>query len=110
MAMLVMTIGLLGLLQSVNVAYEHNLRTKLREEALVVAEEQMYVLRGMPLSSSTPYLNRSTAVKVVAGAAKKFTITRECQPMTATKRLKVTVAWQFKDLSNTHSIYTLMNR
>jgi type IV pilus assembly protein PilV len=109
MAMLIMTVGLLGLLQSMNVAYEHSVRNRLREEALLLGEEQMGVLRRMSLSGDTPYRNISSAVKIVAGGAKKFTITRESQPMRTTRRLKVTVGWNFKNLSTSHSIYSLIN-
>jgi type IV pilus assembly protein PilV len=108
MAMLIMTVGLLGLLQSVNVAYEHNTRNRLREEAVLVGEEQMNLLRGMSFGS-TPYLNTTTATKVMAGTAKKFSVTRQCQPMGATNRLKISVSWSFKNVSTTHAIYTLKN-
>jgi type IV pilus assembly protein PilV len=107
MAMLVMTVGLLGLLQSINVAYEHNLRNKLREEALLVGEEQMNVLRRSPTASAISFQSVTTVVRGIAGANKKFTVTRECQPMSSTQRLKVTVVWSFKNVSTTHAIYTL---
>jgi type IV pilus assembly protein PilV len=109
MAMLVMTVGLLGLLQSINVAYEHNLRNKLREEALLVAEEQMNVLRRGSTSRGAFYQNVTTIVRGMSGIDKKFTVTRECQPMTSTQRLKVKVVWSFRNVSTTHAIYSLKN-
>ena len=118
MAMLVMTVGLLGLLQSVMVAYEHNIRNRLREEALLVGEEQMNGLRGRVQDTSTPFLTTTTAVKVILGANKKFFVTREYlpigvtvdQPMGSADRLKVTVGWSFKNVSSTHVTYTLKSR
>jgi type IV pilus assembly protein PilV len=107
MAMLVMTVGLLGLLQSVNVAYEHNLRNRLREQALVVGEEQMNLLRSRSLPVDTPYLNRTTVVRVLPGLQKSFTVTSESEPMSTTQRLKVTVRWGFKNLSTTHVVFSL---
>jgi type IV pilus assembly protein PilV len=109
-AMLIMTVGLLGLLQSVMVAYEHNTRNKMREEALLVGEEQMNDLRGQSHDISTAYLNTTTAVRVVLGVNKKFSVTRQCQPMGTTNRLNVAVRWSFKNVSATHVIYTLKNR
>jgi len=109
MAMLVMTVGLLGLLQAINVAYEHNLRNKLREEALLVGEEQMNVLRRSSLPGGTFYQNVTTVVRGISGVTKKFTVTRECQSMSSTQRLKVTVVWSFKNISTTHAVYTLKN-
>ena len=109
MALLVMTVGLLGLLQSVNVAYEHNTRNRLREEALLVAEEQMNLFRRMTSNAGSAYSNRVSVVRVVAGRDKKFRVLRENLPMSSTRRLTVTVGWSFKNLSTTHTIYTLKN-
>jgi type IV pilus assembly protein PilV len=106
MATLVLTVGLLGLLQSVNVAFEHNVRNRLRETAVLVAEEQMNAFRRMT-SSTGSYANRMTVSRIVAGVGKSFTVTRESRPMQDTRRLKVTLAWSFKNLSTSHSIYTM---
>ena len=107
MAMLIMMVGLLGLLQSVNVAYEHNVRNRLREEALLVGEEQMNIFRSLTTNSSLAYSNSLIAVRTVAGINKNFSITRENQPMSSTRRLKVTVGWSFRKVSTSHAIYTL---
>ena len=107
MAMLIMTVGLLGLLQSVNVAFEHNTRNRLREEALVVGEEQMHNLRQM--ITNAIFNPETTAVREVAGIRKSFQVTRENQLMSNTRRLRVRVAWSFRNLSTTHEIYTLKN-
>ncbi len=106
MAMLIMTVGLLGLLQSVNVAYEHNTRNRLREEALLIGEEQMHILRSMA-ANATIFNPETTAVKDISGISKTFHVTRENQPMSSIRRLRVRVAWSFKNLSSTHEIYTL---
>ena len=110
MAMLIMTVGLLGLLQSVNVAYEHATRKKLRDEALLVGEEQMNLLKRMNFDSSTPYRNVTSPNRMIGGVAKRFTVTRECLALGNTNRLRVTVGWSFRNLSSSHSIYTLKNR
>ena len=111
-AMLIMTVGLLGLLQSVMMAYEHNTRNKLREEALLVGEEQMNGLRGrvQDTINPPPFLTTTTAVKLILGVNKKFSVIREYQPMGTANRLKVTVHWSFKNVSSTHVTYTLKSR
>src|SRR5512136_2934964 len=40
-AMVITLVGLLGLLQAINVAMEHNLKNQLRDEAVLVAEQWM---------------------------------------------------------------------
>jgi type IV pilus assembly protein PilV len=109
MAMLVMTVGLLGLLQSVNVAFEHNTRNRLRQEALLVGEEQMNDLRRTA-NSALSYPNFTCAVRVVAGVNKKFSVIRDCQQMQDSNRLSVRVGWSFKNVSATQVIYTLKRK
>jgi type IV pilus assembly protein PilV len=114
MAMLIMTVGLMGLLQSVIVAYQHNARNRLREEALLVGEEQMSVFmndfrqRTFDRMSSTQVLNLD---RPIAGASKKFRVTKTIQGLGLdSKRLTVAVAWSFQNVSTTHIIYTMKNR
>lgn len=107
MAMLVMTVGLLGLLQSVNIAYEHSLRTRLREQAMLLAEQQMNDLRNRPPSENN-YLSQTTILREIGGVAKPFKVTLASDSMGATtKRLRISVGWSFKNETMTHSIYTL---
>ncbi len=49
-AMLITTVAMLGLLQSVNIMTAHNLRNALREEALVIAERKMSEIRATSVS------------------------------------------------------------
>jgi len=107
MALLVMTVGLLGLLQSVNVAYEHSTRNRLREEALLVGEQQMNMFRIMTANSNVNYSSTETIERIIAGMPKKFSVTRENLLMGGTRRLKVTVGWSFKNVSMMHALYTL---
>lgn len=110
MAMLIMTVGLLGLLQSVNVAYEHNARNIVREAAVLLAEEQMIGLRKRRFQNLTVSNAVSTEARVIGGVNKNFTVTRDCQPMgTQSRRLRVAVTWSFKNLSTLHEICTIKN-
>jgi len=105
-AMLIMTVGLLGLLQSVNLAYEHSQRNRLRELAMLLGEEQMNLMRNRPTPGvSYPY--RATIIRNVGGIDKPFHVTLDSQSMGDTRRLKVSVAWSFKNHTTTHAIYTL---
>lgn len=102
MAMLIMTVGLLGLLQSVSTAYEHTLRNRLREEAVAVAEEQMSNLVNTQDCAPT------TTVRVIGGVDKRFTVIKEAKPLgeqSGSLRLKVAVHWGFKNLTSAHELY-----
>lgn len=112
-ALLILTVGLFGLLQSVNIAYEHNLRRKLRDEAAAIAEEQLNVMRHNPLKPDplrpgavlAPF---TTANRPIGGVAKEFTVSRESDEIGGTSRkLKVEVRWSFKNITAVHEIYTI---
>ncbi len=107
MAMLIMTVGLLGLLQSVGVAYEHNIRNRLREEAVLIAEEKMNDLRN-----NGGFNPVTTVTRVIGGVGKVFVVNKESLQMgTDSYRLKVAVRWTFKNVTALkHEIYTVKNR
>ena len=115
MAMLIMTVGLLGLLQSVNVAYQQSLRDRVRNEAVLLAEEQMHDWRRLAFGDISG--NEKTVVKLVGGVPTLFTVTRSVEEAGAgpslfkpTKKLTVAVQWQIKREASSHEIYTLKNR
>jgi type IV pilus assembly protein PilV len=109
MAMLIMTVGLLGLLQSVNIALEHKNRTRLRDEALVIAEEQMNEWRIKDFekidNEDIPKLERS-----IGGSPKQFAVFKRVTPMGDTKKLRVAVTWEYKQVLNEHEIFTVKNK
>jgi len=103
MAMLVLTVGLLGLLQSVSISYEHNLRNRLREEAVGLAEEQLNAM--LSHGTLTPV---TTARRVIGGVDKQFVVTRRSEAAGGdSDKLTVAVSWGFKNISTTHEIYTI---
>lgn len=110
MAMLIMSVGLLGLLQSVNLAYDYRLRSRLREEALVVAEERMNEWRVMPFDNVTA--RDSVAVtRNVGGGGKSFTVSRQCEQFApGSRRLAVAVRWEYRNESCEHEIFSVRNQ
>lgn len=112
MALLIMTVGLLGLLQSVNVAYQQSLRNRVRDEAVLVAEGQMNDWRRVPFQEISS--DSFSVEKTVAGVPTRFAVRREVQEMgnsaKNTKRLKVAVQWSVRGETTSHEIYTMRNR
>lgn len=108
MAMLIMTVGLLGLLQSVNIAFEHKTRNRLRDEALVIAEEQMNDWRIKEFKDindeDIPKLER-----LIGGNPKHFAVSKRVTEMGNTKKLRVAVTWEYKQVINEHEIFTVKN-
>lgn len=106
-AILILIVGLLGLLQSINLSMDVNLRNHLRDEAVSVGERAMNELRGKGfdnISVASPRYNYATyqVPSKIRGATKSFSVDRNStviheensNPMT--KQLVVVVRWTYK--------------
>lgn len=105
MAVLILMVGMLGLLQAVNLAMEMNLRNQVREEAVYVGERVMNELKGRGFYSiSSNYRNYSTPSRI-RGFTKKYGVERRSSELATenglptTKQLEVTITWSYKGAS-----------
>lgn len=100
-AIVIMMVGMLGLLQSINVATEHNLKNYLRDEAVYVGEKYMNELRGKAFApSNVTYPLISTASKI-RGVNKKLMVETSSTQLAddaigTTNQLQVLVKWTYK--------------
>lgn len=113
-AMVVATVGLLGLLQSVIVAYQHAVKTRYRSEAVQVAEERMHALFGLPFAKIIDINEKVSAeTRMVGGVPWTYTVTSKVQPAgksTAAVKLTVAITWNARGEAASHEIYTLRTR
>ncbi|MBJ6727443.1 type IV pilus modification PilV family protein [Geomesophilobacter sediminis] len=113
-AVVIMMIGLLGMLQSVNVAIDHDLKNKLRDEAVSLAEEQLNHFRMYSTSLATGrYVGGTT--RTIRGIEKPFQVTKDWEPIStpddgSARRLTVTVDWSYKGLHSSHAISSVLRR
>jgi type IV pilus assembly protein PilV len=107
MAMLIMTVGLLGMLQAVNVAYQHNSRNRMREEALLVGEAQINDYRSRKYDAIT-----TAAPSVVIRGNKNFTVTREAteNASRSSKKIMVAIGYSFHNVSTVQVLYTMKSQ
>jgi type IV pilus assembly protein PilV len=111
-AMLITLVGLVGLLQSVNIAMEHNLRNQLRDEAVAVGEKIMSFQMVRPYTqlstSHIPLLNsqlRSGAIQYrMSCNANPSTATSPTPPETL---VTVTVKWNYKGVPYRHQVRSM---
>lgn len=113
-AMAILLIGLLGLLNSVEIAMEHNLKNQMRGEVTRIAEEAMSDMRARPFDSVSATtmviptklrnIQRSYTVKRTIVAIPNPTAT------TTSRQYHVDVKWLYKNVSTTHSIVTVRSR
>lgn len=111
-ATLIMMVGLLALFQTVNLSMYHNLGNIMKNEAVVVADEQMVLQKVKvvdaatfgALASSASSLTRKTR----AGFA-NYSVVSTVTPMsTASKEVSILVSWKYKKQRFTQSLYSLV--
>lgn len=114
MAMLILMVGMLGLLQAINLATEVNIRNQVREEGVSVGERVMNEMRGRGFDNisvaSTPsqlytYATYQVPSKI-RGASRSYSVTRSSRVLSplsptptnppTTKELAVLVTWKYK--------------
>lgn len=118
MAILITIVGLMGLLQSVNLAMEYNLKNQLRDEAVLIGEQQMGALKAM-LFDQIPVTPASSSVKVDSrlrgGFTQFYTVKSESTKWSVpdqpdSKLLIVTVTWTYKGITNTHQVRSVRSQ
>ena len=111
-AVLIMMVGLMGLLQAVNIATAHNLGNLLRNEAISVADEQM-VLTKASVSDLTTFTNLASTSSLMSRKARggfaNYSINRTVTSASAnSKEVAVRVSWRHRGNKNNHLISSLV--
>lgn len=113
-AIFITLVGLLALLQSVNVATEHNLKNHLRDEAVQVGETVMNSMMVRPID--TTFAEYTTVPSRLRSRTGQYTVRRTFTnlPISATspdaKLYTVRVAWAYKNMTSTHEVQTVKAR
>lgn len=108
-AMLITLVGLLGLLQSMNVVTEHTRKNQLRDEAIQIGEEQLNVMRSRSFEDS--FDNFSTLQINSKRSKWNYVVERTREEVTSTsKSLTVNVTWTYKDVPSSHEIVSIQSQ
>jgi type IV pilus assembly protein PilV len=115
-AMVIMMVGILGLLQTVNYAIHHNMNNQLRQEATLLADDLMNREKAKPfdLISTTPapysrtYPNNQ---RIVNGASRNYSVIKTNTELTTqTKTIDLQISWDYKQDHFVHSISSLTSK
>jgi type IV pilus assembly protein PilV len=120
-AMVILMIGLLGMLQGINLAISMNLESVLRNEAVSVADELMMKTRANNYSDvnsiswgamPTEFTNRQIrgVFKHYSVQQNVFTRTSSATSPSRSKEIIVDVRWRYKNKSGTHSVSSVVSK
>lgn len=106
-AMVILMVGMLGLLVSINLALDTNLRNQYRQNAIAVAEQQLTDLKARPFADITG--TRVSGVRVASRSTfKSFSVSRQVVDLAASasksKQISVRVWWRYKGVTYEHQI------
>jgi len=114
-SIVILMVGLLGLLQAVNVSYSHSLQNQLRNEAVIVADDEMakelakgfegvapVIVPGVP---TPPVLRNYTVSRKILSGFKLYSVSRTGSVLDTqnTKQVTLEVRWNYKGVRYTHN-------
>lgn len=114
-AFVILTVGLLGLLQVINVAINQSLATQYRNEAVILADDFMSRERSKSFEnvscSSCPATPHKYSVnRDMRLAFKNYSVTKSVTSMTDTsKEVIINVSWRHKTQRLQHSLSTIIS-
>lgn len=99
-SIVILTVGLLGMFQAVNMAMDVNVKNELRSKSVAVAEAELASLKARPfnaISTGTP----SKSVSVTSGAIfKNISVTKQVTDLSAsdvkTKKVSIRVWYKYR--------------
>ena len=118
-AVLILTVGLFGLLTTLEFSMRYNTSNKMREHSVVLAEQFLAEARSVPLATLAPI--NTTRLVQVAGSQITYTITTTIvqqstwtNPTTGlseplTVRFNITVSWPERGVIKQHGVSTLIS-
>jgi type IV pilus assembly protein PilV len=114
-ALVIISVGLLALLQSVNLSLAENMKTTFRNQALNLADERMSVEKSKPFDniSSTDSGNYNYDMKqmTVNNTFKNYSVTTIGKNLTSnTKSIEIDVVWKYKGERYVHKTSSMVSK
>jgi len=110
-AIVILTVGLLGLLQSVNYAISTNMQTQLRDEGVRLADERMATEKSKVFDAISTN-QRAEKVEVnVMNTFKNYSVVKNTSSVTSnTKNVQIDIIWKYKNQRYNHVISSLVTK
>jgi len=94
-AMLILTVGLLGLFETLSVALRRNVENELRQKAVQIAEDALNTAKAQPFSNTS-----CVSVAMGSGVFKNISVQTDVVDLAAahsrTNQISVRVSWEYR--------------
>lgn len=105
-ALVIMMVGLLGLLQAVNLALNHNLQNDLRNTAVMLGDEKMSDAMKKGYDSLVVGQRQYSTSRRVLNAMKNYSVSTTVAPVSSGKdtsrQVTISVSWRHKNIRYDH--------
>lgn len=118
-SIVILTVGLLGLLQTVNLAMDHNMITQFRNEAVSMADDQMMQAKNLNfdnISSSSAAPKGSVISRDFRNAFKNYSVNKTITTLTLdsegapkSKEIVIIVSWKHKNQRFQHVLSSIVS-
>ena len=113
-AIVILMVGMLGMLQGINIAMSQNVESMMRNEATSLADELMLQKRAKSFTSiSTTTANPAWVLKprYLRGFNKDYSVQQIVSMATATnsKEIVINVTWNYKNKTGSHSVSSIVS-
>lgn len=110
-ALVILSVGLLGLLQTVNYSIETNMTTQLRDEAVRLADERMSAETSRVFDAISTTTSQQPVKVNVMNAFKNYSVVKSTTAVTAnTKNVQIQIVWHYKGTRYNHIITSLVSK
>jgi type IV pilus assembly protein PilV len=113
-AIVILMVGMLGLLQSINLALDKNLETTFRNEAIMLADDRMMRKRSIGFKifsgADTTSVSNNYSQLNVRGILKNYSVNETIQKATNnSQQIIVNVSWKKKGVRHSHSVSSFVS-
>ena len=110
-AMVILMVGMLGLLATIDLSLQQTSQNQLRELAVGVGEEQMRAMQAVPFDNLAVFGTATTASRPYRNGSVGFNVARASSTLgTDSRELTITVDWKHRGVNQQHQVKTVKSR
>jgi len=107
-AILIMMVGLLGLLATINAAIEANTRNYLRDEAVRVGERLMSRTVNSGYNNVNPGVTNQSVAVNIRSANVTYATTRTVTQLPSSRQIDILLTWTYKGRNYAHNVSSII--
>lgn len=111
-ALLILMVGLLGLLQGINVALQHGMKSQMSYIGAMVADQQMAQEMAKPFAnvSTTGTVHKTFVTRQINLAMKNYSVSKQGSVVSPnTTGVSIQVNWKYRGTTYSHYIYSMVS-